>query len=462
MKKTFKSLALFCLSFTALAQPDARFDKDLLSKEFHRGRREALRALMPANSVAVFFANPIRNRSNDVDYQYSQDPNLYYLTGWLDPNAMLLVFKEPIKIDTISTNEILFVPPRNPVAEKWTGPVRGANDAEREMGLRKSFINFQLEELKINFQSFSKIYQLPTYEDVRDDKDDRGDLYDLIRLFKSLSGGNADLTQLEKWMGELREVKQPEEIVLLRKAIDASCDGHRELMKALTNEMTEYQAQAVLEYCFKKNGSEYCGYPSIVGGGGNSCILHYATNRKAIGKNDLLLFDAGAEYHGYTADVTRTVPANGKYSEEQKKIYNIVLEAQEAGIKACKAGNAFRAPHVATTTVIMKRLLELGIIKQNAEIAKYFFHGTSHYLGLDVHDPGTYGKLKANSVITVEPGIYIPEGSPCDPKWWNIGVRIEDDILITDGEPENLSAKVPRKVEEIEALMKELSIFDKK
>jgi Xaa-Pro aminopeptidase len=169
--------------------------------------------------------------------------------------------------------------------------------------------------------------------------------------------------------------------------------------------------------------------------------------------------DAGAEYHGYTADVTRTLPINGTFTPEQKIIYDIVYEAQTAGINACLAGNDFRATQNAAFAVISKRLKELGIIHMELEALKYFFHGTSHYLGLDVHDAGLYGKLQPGNVITVEPGIYIPEGSDCDKKWWNIGVRIEDDILITKDKPDNLSGSLPRRAEEVEKMMREKSFF---
>jgi Xaa-Pro aminopeptidase len=247
----------------------------------------------------------------------------------------------------------------------------------------------------------------------------------------------------------------------MRKAIDMTCKAHEEVMKALIPGMKEYQAQAVVEFMFRNEGSEYVGYPSIVGGGENSCILHYETNRKMLEGGNLLVIDAGAEYHGYTADVTRTLPVDGVFSPEEKIIYEIVLEAQEAGIKACKPGAEFRASHKAAVAVIQKRLMALGIIKTPNDFMDYFFHGTSHYLGLDVHDAGNYGRLAPGNVITVEPGIYIPSGSPCDPKWWNIGVRIEDDILITTAEPENLSGKLVKTVAEVEAMMKEESVFNK-
>jgi Xaa-Pro aminopeptidase len=177
-------------------------------------------------------------------------------------------------------------------------------------------------------------------------------------------------------------------------------------------------------------------------------------------ENDLVLMDLGAEYHGYTADVTRTIPANGKFSEEQKLIYDLVYEAQEAGIATVKIGNNFQAPDQAARKIITDGLLQLGIIKTAEESRKYFPHGTSHHIGLDVHDPGLYQNFEENMVLTVEPGIYIPKGSDCDKKWWGIAVRIEDDILVTTKDPINLSAEAPRKSSEIEALMLEKSILE--
>jgi Xaa-Pro aminopeptidase len=188
-------------------------------------------------------------------------------------------------------------------------------------------------------------------------------------------------------------------------------------------------------------------------------VLHYVENNKTKLGTDLVLMDVGAEYHGYTADVTRTIPASGKFSKEQKQIYNLVYQAQEAAFRMCVKDSSFRAPHNAARQVINKGLKELGIIKDENERHSYFPHGTSHYLGLDVHDRGTYGPLQAGDVITVEPGIYIPEGSNCDKKWWGIAVRIEDDILIKENGWENLSAMAPRKAGEIEALMAKKSVL---
>jgi len=440
------------------------YDKDLLSKEFYAGRREALRELMPEGSVAVIFSNPIRNRSNDVDYEYHQDPNFYYLSGFREPNSMLVIFKEEQIIDSIKRKEILFLPEKDKEKEVWTGRQLGTKKAEEKLGIEKAIPNIHFVENNFNFSAFSEVIYINPPDDIRDDKNDKGDLYSMVKVFRNRI--NSDKTKSNKiklsgYLAQLREIKQPEELVLIQKAIDITCEAQIELMKSLTHEMTEYQSEALVEYIFKNGGAEHPGFPSIMGAGENSCILHYTSNRKPFLKNDLLVSDIGAEYHGYTADVTRTFPTNGKYTEEQKIIYNLVLQAQEAGIMACKAGNKFWDPHSEATKVITEGLLKLGIIKNSFNVNKYFTHGTSHYLGLDVHDAGTYGPLKENSIITVEPGIYIPEGSDCDKKWWNIGVRIEDDILITANEPVILSGKAPRKIEDIELLMKEKGMFEK-
>jgi Xaa-Pro aminopeptidase len=269
-----------------------------------------------------------------------------------------------------------------------------------------------------------------------------------------------DTRTLSILMAGLRQIKSEEEMVLLKKAVRISAMGQIEVMKAMHPNMSETEVQGIHEYVYKKYGSEYEGYPSIVGAGDNGCVLHYVENNKTKLQDDLVLMDLGAEYHGYTADVTRTIPANGKFTKEQKQIYDLVYEAQEAGIDAARKGNQFNAPDRAARTVINAGLAELGIISSANSRHSYFPHGTSHYLGLDVHDAGTRGPYEPGMVITVEPGIYIPEGSDCDKKWWGIAVRIEDYILITDSDPINLSSEAPRKSSEIEKLMKQPSALD--
>ena len=439
-----------------------RYENDYLPKEFHKGRRDSLRKQMPANSVAILFSAPERNRSNDDDFQYHQNPNFYYLTGLTEPNSMLLIFKDIQNIGGITSDECLFVQDRDPQKEVWTGRRLGVDGAKKLLGFDNVFTDNTFDTLQIPFRNFNSLFYLSLPKGVVDDKSESADLYELIEQFKKKSSyppENGDNSKLSRWISSMREIKQPEEITLMRKAINISCEAHNEMIKAVEPGMTEFQAQAIGEYMFKKNGSEYVGYPSICGGGENSCILHYESNRKKLNANDVLLLDMGAEYHGYSADVTRTLPVGGKFSEEQKLIYQLVFNAQETGFKECKPGNDFHAPHNAAAAVIKKGLMELGVIKTENEFSRYFMHGTSHYLGLDVHDAGAYDELKPGNIITVEPGIYIPDGSPCDPKWWNIGVRIEDDILITENGYENLSNAAPRVLEKVEEMMKQKSIF---
>jgi Xaa-Pro aminopeptidase len=439
------------------------YDTDFLTPAFHHDRREALRNLMPDSSVAVFFSNPLFIRSNDVEFDFHQEPNLYYLTGLCEPSSALIVFSDKQKLDTTVTDEILYVQDRDASREVWTGRRLGAAGAKEKLGVNTVVTSSQFSNLNINWKKFKKVFFFPLPA-IANDPDDLYDVSELVASFKRSVRGNTniDTTHLELFMDKMRQIKEPAELVLMRKAIRISGESHIDLMKALQADMTEYQAQAIVEYGFKMRGAEAVGYPSICGAGENSCILHYTTNRKSFDNGNLIVVDAGAEYHGYSADITRTLPVNGKFSPEQKLIYDIVLDAQAAGIKQCMAGKEFRAPHNAAVDVIKKRLKALGIITKDEDYSLYFFHGTSHYLGLDVHDAGMYDKLEPGNVITVEPGIYIPEGSPCDPKWWNIGVRIEDDVLITDALPEELSGFIPKTTLDIEKTMAEKSFLNGK
>jgi len=441
------------LSFSTQAQWD---DTDRLPPKFHQQKREALRNLMPEKSAAIFFANPVRTRSNDVDFQFSQDPNFYYLSGHLEPNAALIIFKEPRLLDGISTNEILFVQAKNPSQETWTGKILGVEGAKKMLEFKSVYKGIELKDFGINWTSLDEIIGI--YPDQPNhaafSNSELSDLVGYITESIAKAKKEIDERKLISMMTKLREIKSQEEIVLMQKAMDITIDGFNEMFKQLKPGMTEYQAQAIIEFHSKNGGSEYMGYPSICGGGNNSCVLHYTFNGKTLESGDLLLIDMGAEYHGYTADITRTVPVNGKFSEEQKIIYNLVLAAQNAGIAQCKKGKSFNDAHAAAYNVIATGLMQLGITTSTSQANKYFMHGTSHYLGLDVHDVGAYQKLQAGVVMTVEPGIYIDQGSNCDKKWWGIGVRIEDDILVTDGEPVNMTRALVRSVEEIEGAMR--------
>lgn len=453
-----KKLLLFTfllLSISTLAQTGSTG----LGKEFHQSRRADLREQLPAQSVAVIFSAFEKTRSNDVLYQFHQDPDYYYLTGLNEPNSLLIIFKEKQKLGGYYSDEFLFIPEKDPKKEIWTGKRLGKEKTTALTGIEAVFSNTTLNSFKIDFSLSSQLLlkDLPT-EDC--DETEYNELVKYLRLKIRFQNPNVNTKKLSEILAKMREIKSKEEIAQVQKAIDITCKAQSEVMRALEPGSYEYQTQAILEYTFKNNGSDYPAFPSIVGGGENSCILHYVTNNKKLEGKDMLVVDIGAEYNGYAADVTRTIPVDGKFSEEEKAIYNLVLEAQAEGIKACKAGNNFYDPDKAAREVIKKGLLQLGIIKEENDHKKYFMHGTSHYLGLDVHDAGTYKILKPNNIITVEPGIYIPENSSCDPKWWNIGVRIEDDVLITEKEPIVMSAAAPKTIEEIEKTMKEESLFN--
>lgn len=527
--KQFPFFLLCMVLFVESINAQSNLPDDYLSKDFHKGRREAFRALMPDNSVAVVFSYSEKVFSNDVNYFYHPNPDLYYLTGYKEPNAVLLIFKEAQDGSSQKYNELFFVRKRDAVRETWEGRRLGPEGVKEKLGINQVFEGKDFYDYQIDFSKFDFIIHDEFPVDVTDDETgydvfglmesfrlkanidydrDKIKLQNLLKSIKrSLSTDNlayfssyckklsmvnyavrnnsiiqrvvnnpalSEINSIKSGIQitplgidyfkditrTLREVKTEEELVLLRKAIHLSCIAHNEVIKAATPAMSENKAHGIHLYVHKHYGAEDEGYSPIVGAGANGCILHYDANNRTKLNNDLLLMDVGAEYHGYTADMTRTIPPTGKYSPEQKAIYEIVYEAQEAVFKICKEGTPYPALNATATATIAKGLLKLGIIKNESEVRTYYPHGCSHYLGLDVHDKGMYGSLKANSVITVEPGIYIPENSPCDKKWWNIGVRIEDDILILKDGYENLSDMSPRKWNEIEKMAGQKSEFN--
>jgi len=512
-------VAFLATSFSLFSQ----IPTDFLSKDFHKGRRDALRAKMPVNSVAVLFANPLRNRANDVDYVFHQDPNFYYLTGYREPNGVLVLFSNNQTDENgVSYNEMLYVQERDARAEQWNGKRLGIEGAIEELGFQMAKNANDFIQTNINFKSFDRIFIEKFNDDYRDSAKNTAEVYDLVSSFKENTAYNpnnflspmkkqiyelvkstpiensanvaqiigralaydpslkrdADLMKfkdatdnrlkkelqqkialkldakttidihfLSNNLATLREIKTSEELVLLTKAVRISAIGQVEVMKAMKPHMSETELQGIHEFVYKKYGAEYEGYPSIVGAGNNGCILHYIENSKTKLGNELVLMDLGAEYRGFTADVTRTIPANGVFSKEQKAIYQIVYDAQEAGIAAYVIGESMATPNLLSKKIVNQGLFQLGIINSLDEKHPYYPHGTSHHIGLDVHDPGNYGNFEENMVVTMEPGIYIPDGSNCDERWWGIGIRIEDDILVTKTGPENLSAEAPRTIE---------------
>ncbi len=467
MKKLLSVLFATLYCFALVAQED--LPQDYLSKEFHAGRRAALREKMPANSVMMVFAYPTRTFSNDVDYFYHQNPDLYYFSGYKEPHSLLLVFKDPQTLpDGSSTTEIMVVQQRSPQAEQWTGRRLGLEGAKEKLGLSYVINGKDFSKLSLDFSKFEKVIFDRIPGDIPNAPRDSADLFDLLKQFREKAAVPDDYSKDKRYDNRLyreltmalREIKTSEEMDLLRKAVEISCMGQNEVMKAVRPDMSELEIQGLHEYVHKKYGSEEVGYGSIVGAGENGCILHYMENTKTKVGTSMLLMDVGAAYHGYSSDVTRTVPVDGKFSAEERAVYQLVYDAQEAVFQKAKEGTSFRDIENTARQIITQGLVKLGIAKDINEANKYYPHGCSHHIGLDVHDRGSYVTLKKNMVITVEPGIYIPAGSNCDKKWWGIAVRIEDDVLIKENECELLSVFAPRKIEDIEKLVAEKSVLD--
>lgn len=496
---------------------------DYLTKEFHAGRRQALRTIMPEHSVAVIFAYPERVFSQDIQYVYHPNPDLYYFSGYKEPDAVLLVFKDMQGSGDSTYNELFFARKKNPTMEQWTGKRLGVEGVKEKLGFNRVYNSDEFKDFPIDFSKFDHIlydvfpddagtgtlsslikafrqkaqiekdenkyilntynvlskYTTPTNLATRvnrikssmsaiDDQEFRNDpllnkliehpdsstLADVIKIIESIPSPTRQYNTL---VSQLREIKTPEELTVLRKSAFLSAIAHKEAMKAIEPGMSESELTGIFEYIHRKYGAEAEGYPPIVGAGANGCILHYTENNVTDIQNQMVLMDVASEYHGYSADITRTVPADGHFSPEEKKIYQLVYDAQEAVMKMCKEGTPFTRLNDKAIEVLADGLLKLGIITDKNDVSKYYMHGCSHHLGLDVHDKSASSVLKENMVITVEPGIYISKGSPCDPKWWNIAVRIEDDIRVGKNTYENLSADAPREWKEIEKTTMEKS-----
>ncbi len=459
-------LLIFLCGYNSLwAQAD--LPTDYLSAEFHEGRREALRERMPENSVAVVFAYPVRNFSNDVDYIYHANPDMYYFTGYREPNAILFIFKEKQTAATgTQYDELFFVQERNEQAEKWNGRRLGVEGVKNKLGFKNVYTGAAFNDFNIDFTNIQKIIAPGLPKDVSDSRWDKADLYDLIQQFKSKTDfeetgdKRLDNKLFFQLTGQLREIKTAEELTLIRKAVEISCQGQNEVMKAITPGMSELEIQGLHEFVHKKYGAEAVGYGSIVGSGENGCILHYMENTRTKVGNDMILMDVGAQYHGYTADVTRTIPADGKFSPEERIIYQLVYDAQEAAFKILKDGASFADASNAAKKVIADGLFKHNIIKDKKDVNKYYPHGLLHHIGLDVHDRNFSKTMKKDMVITIEPGIYIPSDSDCDKKWWGIAVRIEDDVLIRENDYELLSVFAPRSIEDIEKMIAQKSALD--
>ncbi|MCG6898498.1 MAG: Xaa-Pro aminopeptidase [Gammaproteobacteria bacterium] len=429
-------------------------------KEFSRRRKQLMR-MMGKNSIAIIPTATEQVRNRDVEFPFRADSDFYYLTGFREPDAVaVLIPKRP------HGEYLLFCRERDPEMETWTGRRAGTLGAIDSHDADDAFPFSDIDEILPGLmESCDRVY----YTMGSRPQFDQRVMEWINRLREGARTGMRTpdkFVSLEHLLHDMRLYKSRSEIRVMRTAAKVACSAHRRAMQACRAGMKEYEIEAELLHEFRRAGMVPA-YTSIVGGGANGCVLHYTENSAPLNDGDLLLIDAGAEYDCYASDVTRTFPVNGRFSAVQKALYEVVLAAQTAAIKKVRPGNHWNDPHEAAVRVLTRGLLKLGILKGKlAELIRtdayrrFYMHRTGHWLGMDVHDVGDYKVgnewrvLEPGMVLTVEPGLYIPAGSRgVARKWWNTGIRIEDDVLVTKDEPEILSDAVPRTVAGIEALM---------
>ncbi|MFA5960664.1 MAG: Xaa-Pro aminopeptidase [Tatlockia sp.] len=434
----------------------------MITQQEYSARRQALAQKLPKDAVAVFPAAEEVSRNGDAQYRFRQDSNFYYLTGFNEPNAVLVISSGE------NPQTVLFNRPRNPLEEQWSGARLGQEAACKVLGVDSAFaietLATQLPELLANKDAiYYPIGHHPHFEKT---------LFKAWSLVKAKTRRGIKAPQslwdVEPLISEMRLFKSKGEIALMQKAATASVEAHLRAIKACRKARFEYELEAELLYVFAKEGCRAVAYDPIVGSGSNTCILHYTENDKPLKSGDLLLIDAGGEFANYAADITRTFPVNGRFTKEQRAIYELVLTAQREAIACIKPGVPWDAMQQTIVAVLTAGLCELGLLKGSVDalIASqaykpFYMHNSGHWLGLDVHDAGLYkinGEwrvLEPGMVLTVEPGLYLHEGLDIESRWKNIGVRIEDDVLVTDNGYEVLTAGLPVEVAEIEALLSE-------
>jgi len=430
-------------------------------KEFAR-RRKRLMQVMGAGSIAVLPTAPERMRNRDVAYPYRPDSDFYYLTGFPEPEAVaVLIPGRP------HGEYLLFCRERDAEMETWNGRRAGLDGARAQYGADDAFPISDIDEILPGLlEGKERVY----YAMGLDREFDRR-LMDWINLLRKRgrAGVHApgEFVALDHLLHDMRLYKSAAEIRAMRRAAVISAQAHVQAMRRCRPGRYEYQIESELLYTFMQEGARHPAYSAIVGGGANGCILHYTENSDRLRAGDLLLIDAGCEYDGYAADITRTFPVNGRFTAPQRALYELVLEAQHAAIAEVRPGNHWNRPHEAAVAVLTAGLVRLGLLHGEVETLiaegacrRFFMHRTGHWLGMDVHDVGDYKVgdawrvLEPGMVLTVEPGLYIPAGSEgVAKKWWNIGIRIEDDVWVTRDGCEILTDGVPREIEAIEALV---------
>jgi Xaa-Pro aminopeptidase len=423
-------------------------------------RRQQLLQHMGAHAIAIISTSKVAIRNRDADYKFRADSSFYYLTGFAEPEAVAVLQSDSDKPYTLFCRE------RNREREIWDGLRAGTAGAVATFQADQSFaIDLLDQEMIALLDGKQRVY-------VRLGQDSDFDLR-LSGWLKRINaqqrqGGQPplEIVQLDHVLDEMRLIKDEVEIDLMRCAAEISAAAHIRAMQQVRPQMMEYALEAEVLYEFQKNGCTTA-YNSIVGGGENACILHYVENNQPLKDGDLVLIDAGAELDHYAADITRTFPVNGKFSPEQKALYELVLKAQLAAIEVTKVGNHYRLPHETAVQILTEGLVELGLLTGDVDMLikeekyrRFYMHGTGHWLGMDVHDVGSYKidgewrPYEAGMVVTVEPGLYVaPDDDTVEARWRGIGIRIEDDVLVTESGNDVLTKAVPKSVAEIEALM---------
>lgn len=429
-------------------------------KSIFTERRQRLGANLPPNAAIVIAGASTQYRNADSSYAFRQDSNFWYLTGFNEAEATLVVLTD----NSNTAKSIAFVPEKDKLKEIWDGYRAGPEGAVKDYGFDEAYnnseINDQLPEL---LKGRDRVFY-PVGKNAGLDQN----IIEWIKTAKSKDRHSSaiDIADATSKVGNQRLIKDAHEIDLMKKACRISAESHVEAMKFVKPGMTEQEMEAFYLYEFAKRGGRFSAYTPIVAGGENACVLHYVENSKPLLDGDLLLVDAGCEYDFYASDITRTFPVSGKFTDAQLAIYEVVLEAESKAIAAVSVNNNVMDAQIISEKVVTQGLIDLGILTGSLDdlhakgaFKEFYMHKIGHWLGIDVHDAGDYMEddqfmqFKAGMVTTIEPGIYIPSSANVDDKWKGIGIRIEDDILVTPDGNENLTEFVPSDPKEIEALM---------
>jgi Xaa-Pro aminopeptidase len=422
-------------------------------------RRHALQLRM-REGVALIPTAPARLRNRDSDYLYRFDSYFYYLSGFSEPEAVLVL------VAGDQAKSILFCRKRDAARELWDGMRSGPEGAKPALGVDEAYAIETLDEQMPKLLANQPVLHYAPGADPAWDARVMGWLNQVRSQARAGVAAPGEIRDLRTLLDEMRLIKDDGELASMRRAAAISAAAHERAMRATRPGRSEYEIEAELLYEFRRRGSQYPAYTPIVASGANACILHYRENSARLADGDLLLIDAGCELDGYASDLTRTIPVNGRFSGPQKDIYELVLAAQTAAIAAVKAGNRWDEPHNAAVSTLARGFVELGLcagtvekVIETEDYKRFYMHRTGHWLGLDVHDAGEYKsggewrRLDPGMTLTVEPGCYIRPGDGVPEPFWNIGVRIEDDVVVTTSGCEVLTAAAPKAVREIEALV---------